>query len=270
MGRLRVGIIGCGAIGTTIALACRYALKKKVSLTAFYDTDKPKMKAFAKRVGLGRGASSAKALADRCGLIIEAAGAKAAVEALETAVRAKKDVMIMSVGGILSSPGSLRKAERAGIRVYVPSGAVAGLDAMKAAAVSGIKSVTLTTRKPPAGLSGAAYIEKKGIRLEGLKREKVIFDGSAREAVRAFPKNVNVSAVLSLAGIGGARTRVRVTAVPGAKSNSHEVEIKGVFGTVKTVTENVPFRDNPKTSYLAALSAIATLKGIVVKVKIGT
>ncbi len=111
---------------------------------------------------------------------------------------------------------------------------------------------------------------RKNIDLDSIKKEKVIFEGTADKAVKAFPKNINVSAVLSLAGVGAKRTKVRIICSPGSRRNIHEIEAKGEFGRISVKTENVPSPDNPKTSYLTALSAIATVKGIIDGVRIGT
>jgi len=147
---------------------------------------------------------------------------------------------------------------------------VLGLDGVKAARLGAITEVTLTTRKPPAGLKGAPYIEEKGIDLDAIKDEELIFEGAAGEAIKAFPKNVNVSATLSLAGIGAEKTKVRIICSPKYVRNSHEIELKGEAGTFFIRAENVPSPDNPKTSYLAVLSALATLKGIASAVRVGT
>ncbi|NQT06252.1 MAG: DUF108 domain-containing protein, partial [Candidatus Omnitrophica bacterium] len=200
----------------------------------------------------------------------ESASAAAVPEILKKAINAGKDIMVMSVGGLVADEDLIGLAKKSGSTLYIPSGAICGLDGVKAAAMKGIEEAILTTRKPPKGLKDAPYINKKAIDLDSLKSDKVIFDGTAQEAVREFPKNINVSAVLSLAGIGAKKTRVRIICSPGQKSNIHEIEVKGEFGKLTARTENVPSPNNPKTSFLAALSAIATLKGIVENIKIGT
>jgi aspartate dehydrogenase len=176
----------------------------------------------------------------------------------------------MSVGGLLGKEDVLRQAAESGVRVFIPSGALCGIDGLKSASVGKIESVMLTTRKPPKGIEGAPYIREKGIDLSGVKAETVIFDGTAEEAVKGFPANVNVSAVLSLAGIGPKKTRVRIVTSPEYTKNTHEVEIVGDCGRITTRTDNVPSKANPKTSALAIFSAIATLEGIARSVKIGT
>ena len=155
-------------------------------------------------------------------------------------------------------------------RVYLPSGAVCGIDGLKSCRAGSIYSVTLTTRKPPRGLEGAPYLKEKNIRLSDIKGETVIFDGTAREAIKGFPQNVNVCAALSLAGIGADKTRVRIMTSPEYTKNIHEVRIEGDSGNISTRTENVPSKANPKTSQLAVFSAIATLEGIAKSVRVGT
>jgi len=189
---------------------------------------------------------------------------------LERCIKSNKDCLVMSVGGLLGNEGLLKKAAVAGIHVYIPSGAISGIDALKGASVGKVESVTLTTRKPPRGLEGAPYLTRNRIDLKSIVSETILFEGSAEEAVEGFPANVNVSAVLSLAGIGAKDTKVRIVTSPGYTKNVHEVEIVGDSGRITTKTENVPSKDNPRTSALAIYSAIATLEGIAGSVRIGT
>jgi aspartate dehydrogenase len=166
----------------------------------------------------------------------------------------------MSVGGLLDNMELYDEARRSGVRVQLPSGALCGLDGIRAAMEGGLHSVTLTTRKPPAGLAGAPYLVERGIDISHLDEPLVVFDGNAREAVRAFPANVNVAASLSLAGIGPDETRVRIIADPDISLNIHEVVAEGAFGRLTAVTENLPSPRNVKSSYLASLSATAELR----------
>jgi aspartate dehydrogenase len=179
--------------------------------------------------------------------------------------------MIMSVGGVagrLKQLNALAKNNHS--RVYIPSGALSGIDALKAANIGRINKVILTTIKNPASFRGVKYIETRGINLNKIKKDTVLFSGKAAEAVKYFPQNINVAAVLSLAGIGVNKTRVRIIASPEVTRNIHEVRIESGAGNITTRTENVLHPDNPKTSYLAVLSAVAMLKQILGPVKIGT
>jgi aspartate dehydrogenase len=162
----------------------------------------------------------------------------------------------------------MEQSRQSGCRLYLPSGAIAGLDGIKSASVGQIAHVTHTTRKPPAGLEGAPYLVERGISLAGLQEEREVFSGSAREACRGFPANVNVTAAVSLAGIGPDQTRVRILAVPGLLRNCHDIDVEGEFGRLQVHIENVP-SENPKTGKLTALSIIRAVKDAVDPVRIG-
>ena len=127
----------------------------------------------------------------------------------------------------------------------------------------------MTTTKPPKALEGAPYIVKNKINLNTITTKTIIFEGSALEAVDAFPANINVAASLSIAGIGAEKTKVKIVADPNTGKNMHEIVVEGVFGKLTTSTENLPSPNNPKTSYLAVLSAISMVKKIVGNVKVG-
>ena len=270
MGKLKVGIIGCGTIGTEIARACRDRLSNKIELDAISDIDPKKAELLNNKFNRKIDVLTINELIKRVDIVVEAASAGMSAGVVEKCIKAKKSCMVMSVGGLIGREELLESAEDAGVNIYIPSGAICGIDALKAASVGTIESVTLTTRKPPKGLEGAPYIKSNLIDLSNLKGEAVIFEGSAAEAVKGFPQNVNVSAVLSLAGLGAKSTRVKIVTSPGYTMNVHELEIKGSCGRIVTRTENVPSKANPKTSELAILSAIATLENITNSVKIGT
>lgn len=142
----------------------------------------------------------------------------------------------------------------------VPSGAIAGLDAISALKIAGIDTATIATTKHPKGLNGAPYIISNEINLEEIKEKTLIFKGSALEAAKAFPANVNVAATLSLAGIGEKKTSVEVWADPNAKGNCHEITVTGGSSTIKTSVANLPDPNNPKSSMLAGYSIVSALK----------
>ena len=177
----------------------------------------------------------------------------------------------MSVGGLLMHVDEFRVlAERKNKHIYVPSGAIAGLDTVKGAAEAGISRVTLTTRKPPRGFKGVPYVVQQGIDLTAITESTLIYSGSAMDAVSFFPASINVAAALSLAGFGPTRTCVRIYADPDCIRNSHEVEVVGDFGRLVTHTELLTEPNNPKTSVLAALSAIALIRRITASIVVGT
>ncbi|MFA6635994.1 MAG: aspartate dehydrogenase [Candidatus Omnitrophota bacterium] len=265
-----LSVIGCGAIGTALVERVGEKMFGMISKVVIYDTDAERSRSLQIKMKKTAIAGSLHEAVEMADIVVEAASPEAAREVLRLAPPLKKDVMILSVGGIVGREKLLDEAAKAGITVILPSGAIAGVDALKAARIAGIDSVTLTTMKPPASLKGAPYIAEKGIDIDAIDRETVIFEGTVSDAVRAFPKNINVSAVLSLAGIGPERTKVRIISSPEYLRNIHEIRVESKAGTFTFRTENVPFPSNPKTSYLAALSAITALEEYFSPVRIGT
>jgi len=176
---------------------------------------------------------------------------------------------VLSCGGLLGRGEWMALAEANRCRIYVPSGAIAGLDGVKGASVGAVTSVTMETRKPPRGLAGAPWIVQQKIDLNAITKETLIFEGPATEACRAFPANVNVVAALSLAGVGPERTRIKIYAVPGLGRNQHRVTIEGEFGRLSVELENVP-SENPKTGKLSYLSTIALLRQLGAPLVVGT
>jgi len=270
MKKIKVGIIGCGTIGNEIARACLGRLKDKVVLSALCDADRKKCETLKTSLKSKAPILSIDGVVKSCDFVIEAASASISAGVLKKCIAKGKDCLVMSTGGLLAEPALLAQAGKKRVRVFVPSGAVCGVDGLKSAGVGGIDKVTLTTRKPPKGLAGAPYVLSQKIDLSSVVEDTVIFEGSAEDAVNGFPQNVNVAAVLSLAGIGARKTLVRIIATPGSGANIHEVEIVGESGRITTRSENVPSKANPKTSALAVYSAIATLEGAVSPVRIGT
>lgn len=268
--KLKIGIVGCGAIGSSLAKVIVKDFSREAELAALYDINKQKSKKLSRAVKKPM-VNSLSQLIHKSGLVIESASAKSSWDIAKGALTKGRDIMIMSVGGLLGHDKELRNlARKYNSRVYIPSGAISGVDALKAADIGRINKVILTTRKHPLSFKGVRYIEDKGIRLDKIRKDKVLFFGPAKKAVKYFPQNINVAAVLSLAGIGPDKTLVKIIATPSVKKNIHEVQIQSEAAMIFTRTENILHPDNPKTSYLAVLSAIATLKQILGPVKIGT
>jgi aspartate dehydrogenase len=270
--KIKIGIAGCGAIGSSLARYIVKSFSAKGALSGVYDTDSAKALRLARACRNRKLAvASLEALIARSDLIIEAAAAGAAQAIAEKTLRASRDIMVMSVGGIVEGYNALvALAEKTGSRIFVPSGAVCGLDGLKACACGKIKKVTLITAKPPQAFSGVAYVRDARIDLAAIKKDTVLFEGSARAAIKAFPQNINVAAVLSIAGIGSRATKVRIVASPKLRKNTHRIDIESDAGTITVRTENVIHPGNPKTSYLAVLSAIACVRQIAYPLRIGT
>lgn len=265
---MRVGIVGLGTIGQALATAIDRG-EVAAQLTAVHSRTVEKAQAFARTLCHVPAVVDIAGVVARCDLVIEAA-TQAALTAMAPAIlEAGKDLMVLSVGAMLEHPEWPTLAARHGGRLYVPSGAIVGLDGLKGACAGRVDAVTITTRKPPQGLAGAPYIEAHGIDVYTFTTETVIFEGSAREACQGFPANVNVAAAVSLAGIGPDRTRIRILVAPGSTRNMHDVEVQGEFGRLTTHIENIP-TDNPRTGKLAYLSAIAMLKQMVSPCHCGT
>ena len=173
------------------------------------------------------------------------------------------DLVALSAGATLDAgflASLLETAQTSGARIWVPSGAIGALDVVRAARVGHVESITLTTTKPPLALADAPWVAEQGIDLSDVSKPRVIFTGGPVEAVRGFPQNVNVAALLTLAADDSERLRVTVVADPAAPGNVHEVEAVGSFGILRLRLENRPSETNPKTSALAAQSVIALLR----------
>jgi len=269
--KLRVGLVGTGAIGAVIAKACDHGpLSERIELLGVCDLDTAKRDALLAELEGDVPGLDLETLCDEVDLVIEAAGKAAAPIIARAAFAGGADVMLMSVSALLLDPALLDEARDADRTVLVPTGAIAGLDAIRAAAIGGLDEVTLTTTKPPQGLKGAPYFEQHPMDLDAVTEPTVIFDGHALEAVAGFPANVNVAAALSLAGLGAEQTKVRIVVDPHDTRNRHRIEAAGACGRLSLEVENVPSPDNPKTSYLAALSALALLHRLSSNLAVGS
>ncbi|MDP8262781.1 MAG: aspartate dehydrogenase [Candidatus Ancaeobacter aquaticus] len=265
-----IGIIGCGNIGSGVARYIEDKLTGKACLKALCDTEKDRIDKLTHSLKLNPLILLQDKLIDECDIIIEAAHMAVVRDILHQVISRKKTLILVSSGGILGNEDLIDMAEHSGAQIHVVSGAIAGLDALKAAKIGGIDSVEIITRKPPKGLLGAPYLIEQGINLDSLEQETVIFSGTATEAIKGFPKNVNVACTLGYAGIGLDKTDVTIISGPHITTNSHEVIIKGSCGEIRTITDNLPSPENPKTSYLAVLSVMAKLEDIVSTCHIGS
>ena len=160
-------------------------------------------------------------------------------------------------------------ARKRGCKIYLPSGAVCGIDGLKAASEGTLNSVELISVKHPKAFEGNRYVKEKGINLDAISEPTVLYKGPASEAVQHFPRNLNVAATISLAGLGFERTTVTIIADPSAIENVHKIVANGDFGTLRIELYNKPSKKNPSTSYIAVLSAVSTVKKIVGNVWIG-
>ncbi len=262
---MKVGIIGCGFIGSEIA---QFIDKnQEFELVGLNDIDKNKLNELIQSLKYNKPKfMELDNLIRNSDLIVESAAKNIISNILRNKNLDKKNkkLLIMSTGGLINNLNLLSKIKNC--EILLPSGAIAGLDAVKSSSGK-IRSLILTTTKPIKGLEGAPYIIKWNIDLGNIKGKKVIFEGSLPEAINGFPQNINVAATLFLAS-KFEKIKVKIVADSDTKFNTHEIEVTGEFGVISTKTQNLPSK-NPKTSYLAVLSAIQAIKNTESKVKIG-
>ena len=255
-----IALIGCGAIGGVIARAVDEG-SVDAALLYVMDADRSKAERLAASLRRQRPviATSIEEIArdPRVEVVVEAASQEAVLQYAETLLETGKELVVLSVGALLR-PEARMLLERYRGRIHVPSGALGGLDAVRALSLAGVERVELVTRKHPSKLADEPYVKGRRLKLEGLDRPLVVFEGSAEEAVRAFPRTLNVAAALALAS--GAPVKVKVIADPTTHRNVHEFTALSKAGTLHVRVENTPHPENPKTSYLAALSAVELLR----------
>lgn len=259
----KIGLLGCGAIGTAIALAIdNNTIDAK--LTHIFDVSFDAATSLADKLQSKPLIMSNSNLlfTSRVDIIVEAATQSALGDSALAIIQNKKDLMILSVGALLDE--SIRDvifdaSKEFQTRIIIPSGAIAGLDGIRAVRKE-LDSVSITTTKHPESLRGAPFFQNTSIKYDDITSSTVLFEGPAVDAVSLFPANINVAATLSLSGIGGNKTLVRIVADPNTTKNTHKIEAKGKFGAMSFEIENVPFFENPKTSWLAILSAIDALQ----------
>lgn len=255
-----MGLIGSGAIGTVIAK--NIALNKKLKLVSVFDISEEMLQKLKKNIqkNVQTTTDISEFLKNDFDLVIEAAS-QVAVRNYGKIILKKSDLLLMSVGALEDDRLKsvlVKTAEKNKRKIIIPTGAVAGIDGIKSASMDKLYEVRLVTTKNPKSLE------------RDDKTRTVLFEGSARDAAKKFPKNLNVCATLSLAGIGMDKTKVTLVSDPAVDKNTHEIFVRGAFGNFSFKIENLPSKDNPKTSYLAALSAVKTINQLAEPLKIGT
>jgi aspartate dehydrogenase len=265
---LRVGIAGLGAVGLGVARRLDEGITGLVLAgIAVRDREKARrnLPGASERIPI----AAAEALAETCDVVVECLPPQLFRSVGLSAIDKARIFMPLSVGQLLENWDLVDRAKKSGARILAPTGALLGLDAVRAAAEGTIHSVTMITRKPPSGLEGAPYLVARGISLKDLKAPTKIFDGSAREGARGFPANVNVAAALSLAGIGPDKTKLEIWADPELTRNTHRVEVDADTARFSMAIEGIP-SENPRTGRIVPLSVIAALRGLVAEIKVGT
>src|SRR5690625_880279 len=258
---MKIGLIGGGAIAHFLLETIAAQENSTLKITDILVRDREKYKSLTEKYDITLHTNIEQFLAEPVDIVVEAATVEA-VEIYLPYVLSKKDAVVISIGafvdqGFFQRMTGLAKAHER--TIYLPSGAIGGLDLLQHAhALDGLHDVSLTTRKPAHTLTAEKIIE-----------EKIIFQGTAEEAIQQFPKNINVAIVLSLATIGIKQTKVSIIADPQAENNEHRIDATGEFGTMSLTVTNEPLPTNPNTSYLAALSLFSTLSNLNTSIKIG-
>lgn len=266
---LTVGIGGLGAIGAHLARALDAGVEG-LTLVAVASRDRGKAERAVSGFRAPPAVVSLPELADRADVVVEAAPAAVFDRIAEAAIARGRVFVPASVGALLPRMHLVERARETGARIVVPTGALLGLDAVRAAAEGEVESVSIETRKPPRGLLGAPYLEENGIDVSDVKEARRVFEGNAFDAARGFPANVNVAAALALAGIGPERTRVEIWADPGVSRNTHTIRVEAAAARLTMTIENVPSEENPRTGLITPLSILACLRGLASTLKVGS
>ena len=265
---LTVGIAGLGAIGLHLARALDQGVDG-LRLIAVSARDEGKaarnIADFAHKPAIVPLAALAQA-----DIVVEAAPAAVFEEVAAAAIEAGRIFVPSSVGALLPRMHLVDRARQTGARIIVPTGALLGLDAVRAAAEGHVSTVTIETRKPPGGLAGAPYLTLHGIDVAGITVATRVFHGNAFDAAQGFPANVNVAAALALAAIGPERTMVEIWADPAVTRNTHTIRVEAEEVRLTMTIENVPSEENPRTGKITPLSILACLRGMTSTLKVGS
>ena len=268
---MRIAIVGGGEIARLFLEHGEYSGARVVAIAG--RTERSRGKALAEKQGVPFVVGVPALLGARPDVVVEAASHQAVREYGEPLLERGITLIVLSGGALCDDELRSRleaAATRSGALLYVPSGGIGGLDALKAACLAGVESVEIAVTKPPRAWKNIPYVERLGVDLERLAAPATLFEGSAREGVPHFPANVNIAAVLSMAGIGFDRTRLKVVADPALAFNTHYITIRGKSGTISVKFESVPFENNPKTAMLAAYSALAAFRQYRSRIRYGT
>lgn len=253
---MKVGIIGCGAIANIITTSI-VPEDNGIEIAYFFDKDIERAENLASLAG-GVAVLDFDDMVDNVDLVLECASPASVRELAPKVLKHGKDMIVMSIGAFMDMDfydEVLNIAKENNAKIHLPSGAVVGLDGIKAVAKFGLKEVNLVTRKSPKSLG------------KDINTEEVLFEGKASEAIKEFPLNINVAATISIACRRDIDVKIIVD--PKVDRNVHEITAKGDFGEFKTTTMNYPCAANPKTSMLAALSAIRLLKSFNETISVG-
>lgn len=267
--KTKVAVAGMGAIGHKLVRELSRGTVPDVEITGVAARDKANGRATLVAMGVDTPIIELAHLADIADIVVECVPAALLRQVAAPVLKAGKKVVVLSVGALLNNPDLIELARVTGGQIIVPSGALLGLDAICAAAEGKIYSVTMVTRKPIAGLLGAPYLTENGIDIANAKEPVRVFNGTARQAAKGFPANLNVAVALSLAGIGPDRTTLEIWADPTITRNTHRIIVDSDAAHMDMTIENIP-SENPKTGRITALSVISVLRKLNAPLRVGS
>ncbi|AYG64150.1 aspartate dehydrogenase [Rhizobium jaguaris] len=267
---MKVGIAGIGAVGSTVAKALDRGDIEGCRLGAFSARNADRAEKFVRHLTVRVPNLSPHELASECDVVLEALPPQIFELVALPVLNAGKTLIAMSASQLLTRNDLADLARSSGARIVIPSGAMLGLDAIKAVAVGKIHEVRIVTRKPPASLLAAPYIVRNGVNLENLRDAVCILQGTVSEVAREFPANVNVAAAVSLAGVGPDRTKMEIWADPGLQVNTHTVSVRSDSSDFSMSIQNRPSDENPATGRITSQSVIAYLRQLNAVLRIGT
>ena len=266
---MKVGLAGMGTIGLVVARALDDGIHGlELTGVSVRDADKARrnMEGFRNPAPV----VSADELAETSDIVVECVPKEAFREIAEPALNAGCKFITVSGAGILANPDVVDLARQNEAQIILATGALLGLDAVRAAAEGTINEVRMITRKPPYSLKGAPHLVQNDISIDGLNEPKKVFEGTAREGAQGFPANVNVAAALGLAGVGPDETTLEIWADPALDRNTHNIKVDADSARFELTIENVPSEENPGTGKITALSVIACLRSLTIPLKVGT
>lgn len=266
---MKVGIAGFGTIGAKVGRALDEGMDG-LTLEAVTGRDMEKTRAAVAQLKRAVDVVSPEELARRCDVIVECVPTAAFESIAIPALKAGRILLTVSAAALLRHPEIIELAKTHKAQIVLATGALLGLDAVRAAAQGTINSVTMITRKPPKSLKGAPHLVENRIEIDNLTAPRKVFEGTAREGAKGFPANVNVAAALGLAGIGPERTQLQIWADPTLERNTHTIKVDADSARFEMTIENVPSLEKPGTGKITALSVIAALKGLRAPLKVGT
>lgn len=268
MKQLRVVVVGFGTIGTVVSSLVD--AHDDMTLVGVVGRDRGRTEAAVAAAGLDVPVLDLGDIPGEADVVAEAAPPPAFESIARPVLAGGKVLATVSAGALMEHPELVELAQMTGGRVVLATGALLGLDAVRAAALGGIQSVTMITVKPARAFLDVPFVQEQGIDIEAIEEPLCLFKGSAREGVRRFPSNVNVAVSLAMAGVGPDKTQLEVWADPGLQRNTHRIEVVADAASFQLSIQNVPTETHPSTGRITALSLFDAIRGLTSTVRVGS